>query len=115
MVPVRDAGIPDRPRPPDMGLVTAPEMPFPKERPRLRPRLLEVGVDPDGASGCEFEARSSCVLALGGEAASEAGWLLVEVLELEIGAEEEEEEELMEFLACCCCADRCGGCWVALL
>lgn len=113
MVPVKDAGIPDRPRPPDMGLVTTePDTPlFPKDRPRLRPRLLEVGVDPDRAWGCESEARSSCVLALGGEEAEEAGWLLVEVLELEIGAE---EEELTEFLACCC-ADECGGCWVALL
>lgn len=52
------------------------------------------------------------MLALGGEEAEEAGWLLVEVLGMEIGAE---GEELTKFLACCCCADGCGSCWVALL
>lgn len=43
---LRDAGIPDRPRLPDIGLVVM-EPPFPSERPRLRPRLLEVGVGTD--------------------------------------------------------------------
>lgn len=45
---LRDAGIPDRPRLPDIGLVVMePDMPpFPSERPRLRPRLLEVGGGP---------------------------------------------------------------------
>lgn len=52
---------------------------------------------------------SPCVLALGGEEAEEAGWLLVEVLGLVVGV-----EEIAEFLACCC-ADGCGCCWVALL
>lgn len=111
---LRDAGIPDRPRLPDIGLVVMePDMPpFPRERPRLRPRLLEVGGGPKGTWGREFEVKSPCVLALGGEEAEEAGWLLVEVLGMEIGVE---EEELTEFLACCCCADGCGCCWVALL
>lgn len=111
---LRDAGIPDRPRPPDIGLVVMELVmpPFPRERPRLRPRLLEVGVDPDGTWGCEFDEKSPCVLALGGEEVEEAGWLLVDELELVIGAE---EEEPTEFLACCCCADGCGCCWVALL
>lgn len=45
-MPLRDAGIPDRPRLPDIGLVVM-EPPFPSERPRLRPRLLEVGVGTD--------------------------------------------------------------------
>lgn len=46
---LKDAGIPERPRPADMELVVVePAMPpFPKERPRLSPRLLEVGVSPD--------------------------------------------------------------------
>lgn len=83
---LRDAGIPDRPGLVEMEL-------FPREGPRLRPRLLEVAVGPEGAWGREFEVRSPCVL--GGEDADEALWLLVEVLEL-MGA-----EELCEFLACC--------------
>lgn len=43
---LRDAGIPDKPRPADIGLeVMEPDMPpFPRESPKLRPRLLEVGV-----------------------------------------------------------------------
>lgn len=46
---LRDAGIPDRPRLPDIGLVVMElDMPpFPSERPRLRPRLLEVDGGPD--------------------------------------------------------------------
>lgn len=110
----RDAGIPDRPRPPDIGLVVMEldMLPFPRERPRLRPRLLEVGGGPDRIWGWLFEVKSPCVLALGGEGAEEAWWLLVEVLGMEIGAE---EEELTKFLACGCCADGCGCCWVALL
>lgn len=41
----------DKPRPPDIGLVVMElDMPlFPRERPKLRPRLLEVGAGPDGA------------------------------------------------------------------
>lgn len=110
---LRDAGIPDRPRP-DIELVAMePDMPpFPSERPRLRPRLLEVGGGPDSAGGWEFEVKSPCVMALGGEEAEEAWWLLVEVLGMEMGAE---EVELTKFLACCCGADGCGCCWVALL
>lgn len=109
---LRDAGIPDRPRLPDMGLVVMePDMPpFPSESPRLRPRLLEVGVGPD--SDWELEVKSPCVMALGGEEAEETRWLLVEVMGMEMGAE---EGEMTEFLACCCCADGCGCCWVALL
>lgn len=111
---LRDAGIPDRPRLPDSGLVVMePDMPpLPSERPRLRPRLLEVGEGPDRPWGWVFEVKSPCVLALGGEEDEEAWWLLVEVAGLEIGAE---EVELTKFLACCCCADGCGCCWVALL
>lgn len=110
---LKDAGIPDRPRLPDIGLVVMElDMPpFPSERPRLRPRLLEVDGGPDRTWGWVFEVKSPCVLALGGEEV-EAGWLLVEVMELEMDAE---EVELTRFLACCCCADRCGCCWVALL
>lgn len=109
---LRDAGIPDKPRPPDIGVVVM-EPPFPRESPRLRPRLLEVDAGPDGAWGWELDVSSPCVLALGGGEAKEAPWLLVEVLELEMGPE---EEEFAEFLAaCCCCADGCGSCWVALL
>lgn len=110
----RDAGIPDRPRPPDIGLVVMELVmpPFTRERPRPRLRLLEVGVDPKGAWGFKFDVKSPCVLAFGGEEAEETGWLLVEELGLETGAK---EEELAEFLACCCCADGCGCCWVALL
>ena len=54
------------------------------------------------------------MLTLGGEEVEEAGWLLLEVMGLELGTE---EAELTKFLACCCCccADGCGGCWVALL
>lgn len=107
---LRDAGIPDRPRPADMGLVvlTADKPPFPRERPRLRPRLLDVGMGRDG--GCEPEGKSPGRPALGGEEVDEVGWLLVELMGLTAGAEEEdeEEEELSEFLAC-------AGCWVALL
>lgn len=97
----RDAGIPVRPRPPAMELEVT-ELPFPK-RPRLRPRLLEVSVGPGGV--WEFDVRAPSVHVLGGEDANGAQWLLVEALELEMGA---------EFLACCC-ADGWGGCWVALL
>lgn len=88
---LRDAGIPDKP-----GLL---EMePFPREDPRLRPRLFEVAVEPDGVKGWEFEGKSPCVL--GGEDAEEVLWLLVEELEFEMGA-----EELAAFLACCCCTE----------
>lgn len=98
---LRDAGIPDRPSPPDNGLVVMELImpPFPRVRPRLRPRLLEVGVDPDGAGVCEFDVKNPCVLALGGEEAEEGGWLLVAVLGLLMGTEDEEPNEL---LACCC-------------
>lgn len=108
---LRDDGIPDRPRLPDIGLVVMElDMPpFPSERPRLRPRLLEVGGGPDRTWGWVFEVKSPCVLALGGEEV-EAGWLLVEVMELEMDAK---EVELTRFFACC--ADRCGCCWVVLL
>lgn len=111
---LRDAGIPDKPRLPDIGLVVIElDMPpFPSERPRLRPRLLEVGVCPDRDWGWEVEVKSPCVMALGGEGAEETRWLLVEVMGIEIGVE---EVELTKFLACCCCADGCGCCWVALL
>lgn len=56
----RDAGIPDRPRLPDMGLVVMElDMPpFPSERPRLRPRLLEVDGGPDRAWDWVFEVKS---------------------------------------------------------
>lgn len=96
---LREADIPDRPRLPDIGLVgmELDMMPFPRESPRLSPRLLEVDVGPKGAWGWEFKVRSPCMLALGGEDSEEALWLLVEALELEMGA-----EELAEFLACCC-------------
>lgn len=108
---LRDAGIPDRPRPPDIGLVgmELDMMLFPRESPRLRPRLLEVDAGPKGGGGWEFEVISPCVLTFGGEDAEGPPWLLVEALELERGA-----EELAEFLACCC-TDGWGGCWVALL
>lgn len=56
--------------------------------------------------------KSPCVPTLGGEEEEEAGWLLLEVMGLELGTE---EAELTKFLACCCCADGWGGCWVALL
>lgn len=88
---LRDAGIPDRPGLVDMEL-------FPREDPRLRPRLLEVAVGPDGAWDREFKVRGPCVQ--GGEDAEEALWLLEEVLELEMGA-----EELGKILACCCCTE----------
>lgn len=108
---LRDAGIPGKLRPPDIGLVVMePGITFPRERPRLRPRLFEADVRPNGAWGWEFEQSSPCVLALGGEEAEEVVWLLVEVMGLVV-----EEEELTEFLACCCCADGCSCCWVALL
>lgn len=44
---LRDAGIPDRPRLVDIGLLVMEldMLPFPNERPR--PRLLEVGDGPD--------------------------------------------------------------------
>lgn len=112
---LRDAGIPDRPRLPDIGLVLMePDMPPLPSKPSERPRLLEVGVGPDRTGGWVLEVKSPCVLALGGEEVEEAGWLLAEVTALAPGAE---EAELTEFLACCCCccADGCGGCWVALL
>lgn len=111
---LRDAGIPDRPSPADMGLVVMePEMPpLPRDRPRLRPRLLEVCGGPGSPRGWEFEDSSPCVMTLGGEEAEGTGWLLFEEVELVRGAEE--EEEVMEFLACCC-ADGWGACWVALL
>lgn len=107
----RDACIPDRPRLPDMGLVvTEHEIPpLPSERPRLR--LLEVGGGPDRSCVWLLEVKS--VLALGGDEAEQAGWLLTEAMELEMDAE---GAELTRFLACCCCwADGWGGCWVALL
>lgn len=105
----RDAGIPDRPRLPDMGLVvTEHEIPpLPSERPKLR--LLEVGGGPDRICGWLLDVKS--VLALGGDEAEEAGWLLAKAMELEMDAE---EAELTRFLACCCAAGW-GGCWVALL
>lgn len=72
---LRDAGIPDRPRPPDIWLVAmepGPDMtPFARERPKLRPRLFDVDVDPDRTWGWGFEARSPWVLTLGGEEAEE--------------------------------------------
>lgn len=46
---LRDAGIPVKPRPPDMGLEGGL---FPRPIPRARPKLLEVG-GPKGA--CELE------------------------------------------------------------
>lgn len=98
----RDAGIPVRPRPP-AAEPEVTELPFPNESPRLRPRVLEVSVGPGGV--WEFDARDPSVHVLGGEEADGAQWLLLEVLELEVGA---------EFLACCC-VDGWGGCWVALL
>lgn len=72
---LRDAGIPDRPRPADMGLVVmGPDRPpFPKERPKLRPRLLEVCGGPDRVGGREDDERSPCVLTFGGEGAEEVG------------------------------------------
>lgn len=111
---LRDAGIPDRPRLPDMGLVVMqPDMPpFPSERPRLRPRLLEVGAGPDRDWAWELEVKSPCVMALGGEGAEDTRWLLVEELGMEIGAEEAGPARCLD---CCCCADGCGCCWVALL
>lgn len=112
----RDACIPDRPRLPDMGLVvTEQEMPpLPSDRPRLR--LLEVGGAPDSSGAWLPEVKS--VLALGGEAAEEAGWLLTEATELQMDAE---GAELTRFLAACGGgggggrADGWAGCWVALL
>lgn len=90
----RDACIPDRPRLPDMGLVlTEQDMPpLTSERPRLR--LLEVGGGPDSSGIWLLEVKS--VLALGGDEAEEAGWLLTEVMELEMDAE---EARLTRFLA----------------
>lgn len=74
---LRDAGIPDKPRPPDIWLVVmepGPDMAaFAREIPKLRPRLFEVDVGPDGAWSWEFEVSSPCVLALGGEEAEEEG------------------------------------------
>lgn len=108
---LRDACIPDRPRLPDMGLVVAEHdiPPLVSERPRLR--LLEVGGGPDRS--CVWLLQVKSVLALGGDEAEEAGWLLTEVMELEMDAG---EAELTRFLACCCCcAEGWGGCWVALL
>lgn len=106
----RDAGIPDRPRLPDMGLVVTEHdiPPLPSERPKLR--LLEVGGGPDRTCGWLLDVKS--VLALGGDEAEEAGWLLAKAMELEMDAE---EAELTRFLACCCCGGGWGGCWVALL
>ena len=109
---LRDACIPDRPRLPDMELVGMDMPPFPSERPRLRPRLLEVDVGPDRDWAWELEVKSPCVMALGGEEAEEAMWLLAELMGMEMGAE---GAELTKLLACCCCADGCGSCWVALL
>lgn len=70
---LKDAGIPDRPRPPDIALVVMElvKAPFPRERPKLRPRLLEVGVEPRGTWGCGFDVKNPCVLTLGGEEAEE--------------------------------------------
>lgn len=84
----RDACIPDRPRLPDRGLVvTEHEIPpLPSERPRLR--LLEGGGGPD--SSCVWLVEVKSVLALGGGEAEGAGWLLAEVMELEMDAEEAE-------------------------
>lgn len=114
--PAMDAGIPDRPRPADIGLVVMePDIPpFPRDKPRLRPRLLlEGGVAPEEAR--EFKV-GPCVLALGGEEAEEAGWLLVVALLLGLATGADDEEEVLaEFLACCCGASGCGCCWVALL
>lgn len=111
---LRDADIPGRLRLPDIGLVVIEldMLPFPRERPRLRPRLLEVEGGPGRTWEWAFEVKSPCVLAFGGEDVEEAGWLLVEVMELEMDAE---EAGLAKFLACCCCTNRCGCCWVALL
>lgn len=111
---LRDACIPDRPRPPDMApAVTEHEIPpLPSASPRLR--LLEVGGAPDSSWAWLLEVKSA--LALGGDEAEGAGWLLTEAMELEMDAE---GAELTRFLACCCCCGCCccgwGGCWVALL
>lgn len=58
---LRDAGIPDRPRLVDIGLLVMEldMLPFPNERPRLR--LLEVGDGPDRTCGWLLEVKSVLV------------------------------------------------------
>lgn len=100
---LRDAGIPDRPKLLDIGLVAIEPGAFPNDSPRFRPKLLEV--DPMG--GCDVGVIGPCTLALGGD--GPAGWLFV------LGTEAVMAVGFLAWRVCGCCSEGCGGCCVALL